>query len=29
MQEHGIFWSTADDLNALLIHVGLRRLPEL
>ncbi len=29
MQERGLFWSTAADLNALLEHVGLRRLPEL
>jgi hypothetical protein len=29
MQEHGIFWSTREDLDALLTHVGLRRLPAL
>jgi hypothetical protein len=29
MQERGVFWSTAADLDALLEHVGLRRLPEL
>jgi hypothetical protein len=28
-QERGVFWSTAADLDALLEHVGLRRLPEL
>jgi hypothetical protein len=29
MREHGVFWSTREDLDALLTHVGLRRLPEL
>jgi hypothetical protein len=29
MQERGVLWSTAADLDALLEHVGLRRLPEL
>jgi hypothetical protein len=29
MQERGVLWSTRADLDALLEHVGLRRLPEL
>jgi hypothetical protein len=29
MTEHGVFWSDKDDLNALLEHVGLKRLPEV
>jgi hypothetical protein len=28
MQEQGMFWSTRADLDALLDHVGLRRLPK-
>jgi len=27
MQENGVFWSTREDLDALLEHVQLRRLP--
>ena len=27
MQENGVFWSTREDLDALLDHVKLRRLP--
>lgn len=29
MLEHGIFWSTQEDLNELLDYLKLRRLPEL
>jgi hypothetical protein len=29
MREHGVFWSTRADLDVLLTHVELRRLPEL
>jgi hypothetical protein len=29
MSEHGILWSTQEDLDALLDYVKLRRLPEL
>ncbi|MDM8562475.1 hypothetical protein QUF54_03890 [Candidatus Marithioploca araucensis] len=29
MLEHGIFWSTQEDLNGLLDYLKLRRLPEL
>ncbi len=29
MSEHGIFWSTGEDLNGLLDYFKLRRLPEL
>ncbi len=29
MSEHGIFWSTQEDLNGLLDYLKLRRLPEL
>jgi DNA-binding transcriptional MerR regulator len=29
MSEHGIFWSTEEDLNGLLDYLKLRRLPEL
>ena len=25
----GVFWSNINDFNALLDHVGLRKLPEL
>jgi hypothetical protein len=29
MQQHGVWWSAREDLDALLTQVGLRRLPEL
>jgi hypothetical protein len=29
MQQHGVWWSAREDLDALLTLVGLRRLPEL
>ncbi|TGO02194.1 hypothetical protein PN36_14540 [Candidatus Thiomargarita nelsonii] len=29
MSEHGILWSTQEDLDGLLDYVKLRRLPEL
>ncbi len=29
MTETGVLWSDRDDLNALLTHVGLKRLPEV
>jgi hypothetical protein len=29
MAERGVLWSDRDDLNALLAHVGLKRLPEV
>jgi hypothetical protein len=29
MTEKGILWSSRRELDALLDHVGLRRLPEL
>ncbi len=29
MADEGILWSDRDDLNALLAHVGLKRLPEI
>jgi hypothetical protein len=29
MQERGVYWSTAADLDALLELMGLRRLPAL
>ncbi|MBF0451735.1 MAG: hypothetical protein HQK75_13610 [Candidatus Magnetomorum sp.] len=29
MKEHDVLWSSKDDLNALLEHVHLRKLPEL
>jgi hypothetical protein len=29
LREHGVLWSMREDLDSLLTHVGLRRLPEL
>jgi hypothetical protein len=29
MKEKGILWSSRKELDALLDHVGLRRLPEI
>jgi len=29
MKEQGVFWSTREDLDGLLDHVKLRRLPKL
>ena len=29
MREKGVLWSTRQDLENLLKHVGLRQLPEL